>query len=105
MALIAEVAYQTPQVRHWLPTRELPTVNAYLRAYGPLPSNLRVRASAAMIGAPIPSPEGIGTGSGIHRPEATLPPGVLECGAWTRNGHCGPCRACWDVSAVSYRAH
>lgn len=106
LAIVAEIASQTPDVLHWLPTRELPIINAYIREYGPLPANLRVRASAAMIGSKAPNPAGVGAGSAIH-PKGTLPPiGTLECGAYRNEGHCGDCRACWtDPQAVSYGAH
>lgn len=107
LALIAEIAEQTPEVSHWLPTRELPTISAYLREFGPLPANLRVRASAAMVGSRAPTLLGVGAGSTSHATKGgELPAGSIECGAWKNDGHCGWCRKCWeDPSAVSYPIH
>jgi len=48
LASIVEVAEQTPGVRHWLPTKERALVARYLKDWGPFPSNLVVRISAAM---------------------------------------------------------
>jgi len=105
-SLIVDICKATPGVRHWLPTRELPTVRRYMREIGPLPANLRVRASAARIDAPAPQVDGIGAGSAVHSVANQPPRGASECGAYLNDGECGDCRACWDDdTAVSYRKH
>lgn len=96
---ILEVCRRTPQIKHWLPTREL----AMLRACRmPIPDNLTIRVSATMIdGLP---PAGW-LGSTVHR---TSPPtGAHECPAPKQDHQCGACRACWsrEVSLVSYGLH
>lgn len=114
---IAQVCRQTPDVAHWLPTREYEIVAAYLREGGELPPNLTVRLSAHMIDAePVVPPEL------AHLPTSTVATvsryasgvalvegrGSIECRAVAeRDNKCGPCRACWsrDVRNVSYPAH
>ena len=46
---IVAVAMATPQVRHWLPTREAGILKAYYKEGHSLPGNLAVRVSATMI--------------------------------------------------------
>jgi len=96
---IIEVCRRTPQIRHWLPTREL----AMLRASKtPIPDNLTIRVSATMIdGLPPPG----WPGSTVHRD--TPPPGAHRCPAPEQGHQCGTCRACWsrDVPLVSYGLH
>jgi hypothetical protein len=94
---IVWIAEQLPTIDFWLPTKEY----AITRAYGrPFPDNLVVRVSAPSIGRATELPEGtqgstVGAGTGF------------ECGAYTRGGECGPCRACWkkDVKWVDYPQH
>lgn len=46
-------------------------------------------------------------GSVIVPDAETLPDGVSLCGAYSREGKCGGCRACWnkDVAVIAYPAH
>ena len=93
---IAEIARQTPEVKHWLPTKEYSIYTKYLKT-NTLPTNLIVRVSAAMIdGKPSKAFQNTST---VHRNNEPL---GFEC----KGGNtCGPCRACWDkkVENVSYR--
>ena len=102
---IVEVCERTPTVNHWIPTREHTIVREYLRTVGPFPSNLVVRLSVPMVDGPIPRPNGV-LWSGVH---STRKPavGAKACRAYTRDGHCGRCRACWNptVPFVSYPLH
>jgi len=95
---IAETARQTPEVKHWLPTKEYSIYTKYLKT-NTLPTNLIVRVSAAMIdGKPSKAFRNTST---VHRNNEPL---GFEC----KGGNaCGPCRACWDkkVENVSYRKH
>jgi len=93
----------TPNVRHWLPTREAKIVKDYLAPYGEFPSNLVVRVSSTMIDD-LPR-GGYSHTSTVHRHGHEH--AGQECEASKRNNQCGPCRACWSlkVSNVSYPLH
>lgn len=97
---IIKVCRRTPQIKHWLPTREV----AMLRAcQTEIPENLTIRVSAAMVdGKP---PAGWPLGSTVHT--AAPPPGAHRCPAAAQDHQCGACRACWskDVPLVSYAKH
>lgn len=97
---IVDVCRATPEIRHWLPTRE----TSILRRYrGTIPDNLIIRVSATMIDGPAPSiwPHT----STVHA--ATVPIKSHVCPAPQQNHECGSCRACWspDVANVSYLKH
>lgn len=100
---IADVCEATPKTAHWLPTREKGILAEYRRKHGDLPRNLVVRLSAAMIDGAPPKVPGYRT-STVHKEKA---PRGFVCGANTRGGYCGDCRACWDarVPNVSYPKH
>lgn len=124
---IAETARQTPDIKHWLPTREAKLVQLYRKQYGNEPSNLVIRVSATMIGdKPV---SGHVNTSTVHRKGETVH--GKECLAYRTNkdsqvvsaadfkamskqekkqqdfGHCGDCRACWSktVENISYPLH
>lgn len=101
---IAAVCDQTPEVNHWLPTREYRIVRDYLSQGGTIPANLTVRLSAHMVDGPAPSaPRGVRT-STVHR---DIEPAGHACPAPSQGNACGDCRACWDptVGNVSYHVH
>ena len=92
------VARLTPQIYHWLPTKEYALVREYQRKNIP-PKNLVIRVSAPMIdGKPSTSFQNTST---VHKKKD---PQGFQCEARLRGNRCGPCRACWDVdvSNVSY---
>lgn len=111
---IIAVVRATPQIRHWLPTREYAIVSAYLAAHGPFPDNLCVRLSALMIDtepvlpadvAHLPTSTVHTAGIGVKVVEGK---GSIDCRAIElRDNQCGSCRACWsnDVQNVSYPQH
>ena len=104
LSLIFQVALEMPDVAFWLPTREKSLVSNFIAKHGALPDNLIVRLSAPMIdGVPCAGNSGLNT-STIHR---NGEPHGFECGAPSRGGYCGDCRACWnkDVLNVSYAYH
>lgn len=106
LAKIAMVAALTPHVRHWLPTKEKGMVSQYLRDGGTIPENLTIRISGAMINGEAPVvPEGCQT-STVHSSHKQ-PLSGYSCPAYTQDGRCGSCRACWDktVANVSYPQH
>ena len=104
LARICKVAELTPTVRHWLPTREYGYVRTYLKR-AEFPSNLVVRLSAHMVNGVAPSIGDLPV-STVHTDPGHVP-GAFICGAPSRDGHCGDCRACWDpkVARVSYLKH
>jgi len=107
---ICAVAALTPQIRHWLPTRELAIVKAYQAAGGTVPGNLVIRVSATMVDGPAttawPATSGVHTAVPHFSPLCDHAP-LQTCPAPKQEGKCGDCRACWDpaVKQVSYHLH
>lgn len=104
LVLIARIAEATPTIEHWLPTREAGYVKDY-HATQRKPTNLLIRTSLphhdqliplALQGMPV---------SGVHT--TSTPPEGETCIAYTQDGHCKDCRACWasDVPMISYPLH
>ncbi len=114
---IVAVCDRTPEVRHWLPTREYGFVEAFLATGKAIPENLVVRLSAHMIDSEPVVPAALAgmptsavasvpfSSSGVRVVEGK---GSIECRAVeTRDNKCGDCRACWDarVACVTYPQH
>jgi hypothetical protein len=100
---ICDVALATPEIKHWLPTREAKVVQDYIKLGGVVPSNLIIRVSATMINdKPV---KGHANTSTVHR--KGFEPEGHTCPASQQGGNCGDCRACWshDVPNVSYPLH
>ena len=99
---ICAVAAMTPEIRHWLPTRELGIVKAYQAKGGIVPSNLVIRVSATMVDGD--ATQVWPTTSGVHNAKRAK---GRTCPAPTQDGKCGDCRACWNpkVKHVSYHLH
>lgn len=104
LAAICDVARRTPELRHWLPTREVSILSAFYAAGHIRPSNLMVRVSATKIDG-APSARFAHTSSVYDK--AAPRPGAHVCPAYTQGGKCGSCRACWsfEVSEVAYPRH
>ena len=111
LSLIIDIVLLTPDIAHWLPTRELGIVRQFAKLSGAtlanistvLPANLVVRISSTMIGdAPRSGCEHTST---VHRKNSTI--SGHGCPAKYQSGSCGDCRACWDpgVSNSSYEYH
>lgn len=104
LAKICEVARRTPQIWHWLPTREMGMVKAFVASGGIVPDNLTIRVSATMVDGPATKAWPIT--SLVHK---NAPPAAHAhiCPAPTQDNNCGECRACWnrDVAAVTYHHH
>ncbi len=105
LAAIVRVCELTPDVLHWLPSREYRTVREYLET-GAFPANLNVRLSAHMLGGAVPRfprlPVTVSTVS-----KGAAPDGAHSCPAPQQGNNCGDCRACWDrsVPVVDYHYH
>jgi hypothetical protein len=100
---IKQVIERTPTTKHWFPTRQhkFPKFDKVLAEIAALP-NAVVRLSSDSING------GIIAGDTTSTIWNTKPPkGAFECGAYTREGQCKDCRACWDknVKVVAYPGH
>jgi len=104
---IIAVCNATPNVRHWLPTKEHGIVRQFLKHGGVLPENLTVRLSAHMrdeiFASDLPTSMVVDL-----RP---TPEGVWDCPAYAQNSkhtcESARCRACWDrgTTVVAYPLH
>jgi hypothetical protein len=118
---IVAVCERTPNVKHWLPTREYDYVARFLAEGNEIPPNLCIRLSAHMIDQEPVIPERLReligqlpvstvstapySAMGIQVVEGK---GSIECRAVeARDNKCGNCRACWDrrVRSVNYPQH
>lgn len=104
---IIEVCNNTPNVKHWLPTREYGLISKLIKSDVVIPSNLVIRLSATMINGKITSvlSEEI-MYSTVHTSDKTNVEGYV-CPAPTQDNECKDCRACWDknIKIVSYKKH
>jgi hypothetical protein len=102
LARIVLICQLTPEIRHWLPTREAGLIAQFRKNGGTFPANLCVRISATMVdGAPSRAFPNTST---VHKSAAPI--GHL-CPAPTQGNECGDCRACWsnNVANTSYHVH
>ena len=91
---IYSVCKLTPEVKHWMPTRE-----AWIKNHlDSKPANLVIRFSPPMVNQR--APESWPNSSMVVETGATCP-------APSQGGKCGSCRQCWDgdVKVVSYGKH
>ena len=93
---ILEVVKATPQVKHWLPTKESKLVKQYK---GNIPDNIVIRLSGAMIDGKAPIYSNTST--------VTTNPEKATCRSFENQGQCGDCRKCWNknILNISYLAH
>lgn len=101
---ILQVMKATPWVKHWLPTRmaKFEKFKPVLDAMQAL-DNVLVRFSADTV-------DGTHTdahGSIIVPTADDVPDNATLCEAYSREGKCSGCRACWDktVKVIAYPAH
>lgn len=96
---IVEICKRTPEIKHWLPTREVKVVFNYKKE---IPENLVVRVSSPMVDD---KPLNFDNTSTVHSKTGT-PVGHI-CPASQQGNKCGDCRACWSkgVKNVSYPLH
>jgi hypothetical protein len=96
LAKIFEVCRRTPEIQHWMPTREAWTKKWIERA----PSNLVIRFSGTMIDQPEVM-------SWTNTSTVTTKPGTRTCPAPDQGGKCGSCRACWnpEIKNIAYGKH
>jgi hypothetical protein len=120
---IIEVAKRTPQIKHWIPTKEKKLIRDYVRTHT-VPDNVVIRLSGAMIDGE--APEGH-----EHTSTVTSDHTLATCHAYLTDktgkqwqhdevhamdkkqkkeldfGHCGECRKCWnkDIKNIVYLEH
>ena len=97
---IFEVCELTPQIKHWLATREYQLINQL--DVKDVPKNLCLRVSAIKVDSKPPT--FWKWTSGVHKDKKAI---GRECPAYKQDGECGSCRACWSrkVKQVSYKEH
>ena len=119
LARIVRICERTPNVMHWLPTKEYGIVNAYLNRGGEIPSNLTVRLSAYKMDAPPPQFRSktwqamtsltTSTVSTRHGSEPIWGKSFVGsvCPSSQQNNECRDCRNCCskEVKNVTYLAH
>ena len=98
LAKIFKVCRLTPDIKHWMPTRE-----AWIKPYitsNRKPSNLVIRFSGTMIDQPEVM-------SWPNTSTVTTTPGSRTCSAPDNAGQCGSCRKCWnpEIKNISYGKH
>jgi hypothetical protein len=102
---ILAVMTQTPWVNHWLPTRmyKFPKFLPVFDAMQALPNAVVRYSSDSITGETIP---GLTTSTIVPHYE-DAPAQATVCAAYTRDGKCGDCRACWDknTALIAYPAH
>ena len=98
---INTVAWASPTIRFWLPTKEYKLVRDYDKEIAP---NLIIRVSAPTVDKEFSGYTHISTV--YNKDNIDTAKGVV-CPASKQDNQCGSCRACWSdkVSEVSYIAH
>ena len=98
---INTVAWASPTIRFWLPTKEYKLVKDYNKEIAP---NLVIRVSAPSVDKEFSGYTHISTV--YNKDNIDTAKGVV-CPASNQGNQCGSCRACWSdkVSEVSYIAH
>lgn len=102
---VLDVMRRTPATRHWLPTRmhKFAKFAHVLAQMAALPNVVVRRSSDSVSGETVKG----ATTSTIFGKRSELSAGARVCPAYTRDGKCGDCRACWDktIAVVAYPAH
>ena len=94
---IVRIAIATPEIRHWLPTKESNLIQRYDK---PIPKNLVIRLSGTFVDGTVPI-------SWSHTSTVVSDKDQATCRAFENDGKCGDCRQCWDaaVKNVAYCNH
>lgn len=101
---VVQIALLTPQIDHYLPTKEVGIINQFLKGGGIIPKNLHIKLSHPMIGGTfgVKRPLGLSyTTAGRDNDES-----LFQCPALKKQGNkCLDCRACWSTADVNYPTH
>ena len=102
---ILSVMEKTPWVKHWLPTRmhKFAKFLSVMDKMSALPNVVVRYSSDSITGETIPG----ATTSTIVPFFEDATDEMTICAAYTRDGKCGECRACWDktIQVIAYPAH
>ena len=100
---INEIAKRTPQIDHWLPTRETGMVRRFLDVHKTLADNLVVRISLPQVGVTAArQPLGLPFASVGSDDQDD----IHQCQAAALQGNrCLDCDACWGHANVNYPLH
>jgi Gene product 88 len=115
LKMIADIARQTPETMHWLPTREYQMVKTFITEMKSIarvkkkalkrfvPQNLIIRLSATRFEQK--GPEQLAKNLGVLVSSASKT--GFTCPASTQGNKCLDCRMCWNPSVfdVSYHRH
>lgn len=106
---IVRVCELTPEVQHWLPTREVQIVAQWRREGGVEPSNLVIRESSTMIGD---RPRRNARHTSTVHMKGNFDPSIHghdcpKANKTHKSNSCEACRNCWDpaIANVSYQYH
>ena len=96
LAKIFKVAKLTPDIQHWLPTREAWTAKYVDRA----PANLTLRFSMPMV-------DQEAAGNWPNTSTVTTDKAKATCPAPDQGNQCKDCRACWNrqIKNIAYYKH
>ena len=97
---IVKIAKNTPNIKHWLPTKEYALITRYKKEFKTFPKNLIVRVSAPMLDTKI---KGFKYTSSIVK-NSTM---KSNCNSYKNQGKCLDCRLCWNKSIkdITYKYH
>ena len=101
---IVQIANNLPQIKFWLPSREVKIIKDYINEGNIIPDNLNIRISAFFIGSALNPKElkKLGcTGSSVGFKSS------FNCPSSKQGNKCLDCRACWNkrVDNVNYHLH
>jgi len=93
---IIEVARLTPEIKHWLPTKESSLIKNFK---GKMPKNIVIRLSGTMVNGNPPRYKNTST--------VTTDPDKATCRAFETQGECRDCSKCWDetIANIVYLKH
>lgn len=101
---ICKIATLTPNILHWLPTREYGMIRSFPKDR--IPDNLIIRVSLPMVGR-MDGAKDWDNYSTVDVPATMSADSYVDCPARSQGNVCGSCRACWDrtVKRVNYTKH
>jgi hypothetical protein len=114
---IVYVALETPQIRHWLPTKEYKLIREFQsNIYFPKPTNLIIRVShpytdKVFVNGPRHNSVIFNAdrfADGFDKIDDDIDYGSYSfCPSSFQKNSCGECRACWDskIETIVYKAH
>jgi len=104
---IEEIIKATPDIRHWIPTRQYKdkSILPILKRINKLPNAVARFSSDSVNGEMLNAPYSSTITQNADDIKSSK--GVSICGAYKRNGKCESCTACWDkrINTIVYPLH